>query len=181
MSKKKARDKPLQGAAWLRRHLERLEKAGPSVEERVLAGIGAWVDDYLRPPLWNEGYGDAVKSAARDILAATKSEDRALALNRFWGLLEWAAGRVGRQDHADEFGRNMRSHKPSRAIELRLAVERAMMACPNVKPTRGIDYAKQIRPNVLIELGLPEDTTGWPSAETIKCYVCDILDGRVPL
>jgi hypothetical protein len=180
MAKKKARDKPLQGAAWLRRHLERLDKAGPSVEERVLTGIGAWVDDYLRPPLWNEGYGDAIKSAARDILAATKREDRALALNRFWGLLEWAAGRVGRQDRADEHGQKGRERRSEKSKDQRLAVERAMAKCPHVEPTRGIGYAKQIRPNVLEEMGLPKDATR-PAASTIKRVVCDILDSRLIL
>jgi hypothetical protein len=175
----------LQGPAWFTNFLERLDRAGDSVEERVLAGIGAWVDDYLRPPLWDEGYGDAIKSAARDILAATKRDDRARALSRFWGLLEWAARCVGRQDRADQHGQKGRDRRSAKKIELRLAVESAMAACRNVEITRGVGYARQIRPNVLKELGLPEEASGkpeeWPAAFTIKTMVCDILDGKFNL
>jgi hypothetical protein len=166
----------LQGAAWFNNFLERLNKAGDSVEERVLAGIGAWVDDYLRPPLWDEGYGDAIKSAARDILAATKSEDRARALSRFWGLLEWAARRVGRQDLSDERAHAARSKRSERQIELSRAVGRAMVK-NHAKPTRGRGYAQLIRPTVLQELELSEDAE-WPAVDTIRTAVRTILNSR---
>jgi hypothetical protein len=170
------RRRSLQGAAWFMNFLERLDRAGDSVEERVLAGIGAWVDDYLRSPPWDEGYGGAIKSAARDILFATNSENRAQALSRFWGLLEWAARFVGRQDLSNQRAYIARSRLSTRRIELRKAVERAMAnRHAKLKVTRGIGYAENIRPIVLKEMGLPEDAK-WPAAHTVKTVVGEILD-----
>jgi hypothetical protein len=176
MAKKKARDKPLQSAAWLRRHLERLDRAGPRVEDRVLAGIAAWVDDYLNPSSWNPGYGDAIKAAARDNLFGTSSEDRARALSKFWGLFERAARWVGEQDRVERAAYTARGGNVDKRKRLRGAAEQAMKKYS--RPTRGIGYARKIRSAVLEELSLSADTADeeWPTARAIQVVVTTILD-----
>jgi hypothetical protein len=174
MAKKKARDKPLQGAAWLKRHLERLDNAGPHLENRVLAGIGAWVDDYLGPSSWNPGYGDAIKAAARDNLFETSSEDRARALSRFWGLFEPAARWVGAEGRRDELTQTARDGNSEKHERLCDAVRQVLDEHPRrIGP-------KSLRHAILKKLDKAEDTPAheWPTERTIKAVLGDVRRER---
>jgi hypothetical protein len=164
--------KPPEGEAWANDFLERFHRAGESTEARVLAAIGARASAY-----GNKAYAQAILFAARGVLAATNNEDRARQLFNFARLLHLAAVRSGRQDHKDhmdERAQIARSGLSAKRTERLLAIERAMKANGS-KPTRGIGYAKLIRPTALKEIGLREDAES-PSAVTIKRGVCDILE-----
>jgi hypothetical protein len=161
--------KPPNGEAWANDFLERFHRAGESTEARVLAAIGRKASAY-----GNKAYAQAILSAARGVLAATNNEDRARQLLNLVRLFHLAAFRSGWQDYMDERAQIARSGLSRKRTKLLLAIERTMITRRS-KRTRGLGYAKLIRPTVLQEMRLPEDAK-WPSAVTIKRGVCEMLD-----